>query len=55
MEAERREFSIPYNVHWVTDPEGKRHLFHDRLAAQLTEEAIKRAVKEAEQGGVHKG
>jgi hypothetical protein len=48
METEARSFSIPYNVYWVTDPKGGRHLFHDRLAAQLAEEAIKRAVKEAE-------
>jgi hypothetical protein len=53
METESRAFSIPYDVYWITDSKGGRHLFHDRLAAQLTEEAWKRAAKEAE-GSVRK-
>lgn len=55
LETESRSFSIPYNVYWVTDPEGRKHLFHDRLAAQLTEEAFRRIEKEREkESGVHK-
>lgn len=37
MISENRSDINEYQVYWVIDNEGQRHLYHDRLAAQLAE------------------
>jgi hypothetical protein len=48
MDTEIRVKEVTSVVYWVTDPNGVRHLFHDRLASQLIEERWQREIKEKE-------
>jgi len=46
MDKETLVVTRSYEVYWVTDNSGQRHLYHDRLAAQLAEERYLREAKE---------
>jgi hypothetical protein len=48
MIIEIREELVRTEVYWVEDAQGVRHLFHDRLAAQLMEERWRRERNEEE-------
>jgi hypothetical protein len=47
MEKETLQAVTSFNRYWVTDHEGKKHLFLDHLAAQLAEVEYRRLEKEA--------
>jgi hypothetical protein len=42
MEKEVRTITHTYSVYWVADAEGKKHLFHDSVAAQAAEDQWKK-------------
>jgi hypothetical protein len=48
MQTEPRQTTLIQEVYWITDNRGVRHLYHDRLAAQLAEERYQRERKEME-------
>jgi len=51
MDTEVTRYCIVYTTYWVTDNSGNRHLYHDRLAAQLAEERYAREAAEAARSG----
>ena len=48
METEIHTSTMTHRTYWVTDNEGHRHMYHDRLAAQMAEERYERERKECE-------
>jgi hypothetical protein len=48
MEKETAQTVLTYNRYWVTDNDGKKHLYLDALAAQMAEERYARELKESQ-------
>ena len=48
METEAITTTLVQEVYWITDNKGVRHLYNDRLAAQLVEERYHRELKEVQ-------
>lgn len=48
MITEDRTTTLIQEVYWVIDNKGVRHLYNDRLAAQMAEERYQRELKEME-------
>jgi hypothetical protein len=48
MQIEARTTTLIQEVYWVVDNKGVRHLYNDRLAAQMAEERYQREKKEME-------
>ena len=46
MESKEEKYEIRYKRYFVTDNEGKKHLYLDRLAAQIAEDDYKRKERE---------
>jgi len=46
METEARTTTLIQEVFWITDNRGVRHLYHDRVAAQMAEERYQREARE---------
>jgi hypothetical protein len=48
MEEQSYTITTVYRTYWVTDNDGHRYMYHDRLAAQMAEERYERERKECE-------
>ena len=48
MESKTSQTILTYRRYWVTDNDGKKHLYLDSLAAQMAEERYARELKETQ-------